>query len=158
MPKFGEKLHEKIFYAIVFYNFMTTLLGVDAAQGMRITLDPKLQAPVGGSINRGYLLADTKIVVNLFDGGARDSVRLSLNGAPAQDMFYRVRTDPFVERVHEQLQGTPQATGRTHRSAHIWELALPDHLSTGLHRLEVTSEDEFGQKRSATLSFEVLAP
>lgn len=139
-------------------QFIPFPYGVDAAQGMRITLDPQLQAPVDGSINRGYLLADTKIVVNLFDGGARDSVRLSLNGAPAQDMLYRVRTDPFVERVHEQLQGTPQATGRPHRSAHIWELALPDHLSTGLHRLEVTSEDEFGQKRAATLSFEVLAP
>jgi len=139
-------------------QFIPFPYGADAAQGMRITLDPQLQSPGQGSVNRGYVQPGTKVVVNLFDGGIRDSVRLSINGAAPQAMRYRVRTDPFVERVHAQLQGTAQALGTPHRSAHIWELELPDSLAAGLHRVAVSSEDEFGQQRAATLSFEVLVP
>ena len=137
-------------------EFIPFPFGPDAGQRMRITLDPLLEAPEEGGVNRGALRAGTKIVVNLFDGGARDTVRVSVNDAAPEAMTYVVRTDPFVERIHAQFEGTDDAYGRPHRSAHIWEHPLPDTLPPGLYRVVVTSEDEFGQARRGTFSFEVL--
>ncbi|OGT74061.1 MAG: hypothetical protein A3H44_13030 [Gammaproteobacteria bacterium RIFCSPLOWO2_02_FULL_57_10] len=136
-------------------DFMPFPYGADAHQSMRITLDPPLSQSDGGSVNRGELAEGTLVVVNLFDGGVRDSVWLSLNGAERQPMTYVVRTDPFVERVHAQLQDTDQAIGAPTLSAHIWQLPLPDTLSPGVHRIEVFSEDEFGQHGHRAFSFEI---
>jgi hypothetical protein len=130
--------------------------GADAHQHMRITLDPPLTMQTEGSINRGQLENNTNVVVNLFDGGERDKVWLSLNSGERQPMTYSVRTDPFMERLYESLQGTDNAIGRPTRSAHIWELPLPDTLAPGVHRLDVYSEDEFGQHHHSAFSFEVL--
>ena len=104
---------------------------------------------------RGTPEPGTKVVVNLFDGGPRDSVWLSLNGAPLEAMAYVVRTDPHVDRLHAQYAETDNAYGRPHRSSHIWEYRLPEGLAPGLYRVEVTSEDEFGQRRQGRFSFEV---
>ncbi len=139
-------------------EFIPFPYGPDAAQRMRVTLDPPLRTPASGGVNRGILQPGTKIVVNLFDGGARDSVWLSLNGSPRRAMTYTVRTDPFVERVHARYEDTDDAYGRPHRSSHIWEYALPDTLPSGLYRVEVSSEDEFGQLHRGTFTFEVLTP
>ena len=136
-------------------EFIPFPFGPDAGRPMRITLDPPLEAPGSGAVNRGALAPNAKIVVNLFDGGVRDHVWLSLDGAERVAMTYTVRTDPFVERVHARYRGTDDAYGRPHRSAHIWEHRLPDALEPGLHRVQVFSEDEFGQARQGRFSFEV---
>jgi hypothetical protein len=70
-------------------------------------------------------------------------------------MTYTVRTDPFVVGIYRQLEETDDAIGNPTRSAHIWELELPAGLEPGIQRLEVFSEDEFGQTQSAALSFEI---
>lgn len=129
--------------------------GADSGRQLRIMLDPPLALPDAESIHRGRLAAPTKVVVNLFDGGARDSVWMSLNGDERQAMTYRVRTDPLAERLYAELADTDNATGRPTRSAHIWELALPPTLTSGVHRIKIDSEDEFGRQRHGHLSFEV---
>jgi len=137
-------------------EFMPFPYGADAGEHMRITLDPLLVEPVGGSVNRGQLVDGAKVVVNLFDGGARDQVWLSLNRGDRQAMTYTVRTDPFLERLHEQLQDSDHPTGSPTHSAHIWELPLPDKLEPGVHRVDIFSADEFDQQRHGALSFEIL--
>lgn len=129
--------------------------GADANRHLRVMLDPPPALPDADSVNRGRLAEDTKVVVNLFDGGPRDSVWMSLNGGERQAMTYRVRTDPLAERLHAQLEGADHAMGRPTRSSHIWEFALPGTLAPGVHHIEVTSEDEFGRHRHGHLSFEV---
>ncbi|MGM0631900.1 MAG: calcineurin-like phosphoesterase C-terminal domain-containing protein [Pseudomonadota bacterium] len=129
--------------------------GADANRHLRVMLDPPPTLPDADSINRGRLAEDTKVVVNLFDGGPRDSVWMSLDGGERQAMTYRVRTDPLAERLHAQVEGEDHAMGRPTRSSHIWELALPGTLAPGVHHIEVTSQDEFGRHRHGHLSFEV---
>ncbi|MCI5106804.1 MAG: calcineurin-like phosphoesterase C-terminal domain-containing protein [Pseudomonadales bacterium] len=136
-------------------EFVPFPFGSDAGQRLRITLDPGLK-PDGDSINRGQLQPDTHIVVNLFDGGARDKVWLSLDGAAPVAMQYTVRTDPFVERSHARFANSDDAYGTARRSSHIWQWPLPDTLQAGLHSVVVTSEDEFGQTRRGSFSFELL--
>ncbi|MDH3207560.1 MAG: calcineurin-like phosphoesterase C-terminal domain-containing protein, partial [Gemmatimonadota bacterium] len=137
-------------------EFIPFPFGQDAGQGLRIVLDPELEPPTDGGINRGVLRSDTKVVVNLFDGGERDRVRLSLDGGPLMPMRYVVRTDPFVERAYALLADTPEAFPGPAVSAHIWEFDLPDDVEAGLHSLVVESEDEFGQRHRGVLSFEVM--
>lgn len=129
--------------------------GADASRYLRIMLDPPPALPGAESVNRGQLAEPTQVVVNLFDGGVRDSVWMSLNGGERQAMTYRVRTDPLAERLHAQLADQDNATGRPTRSAHIWELPLPQSLPPGVHRIEINSRDEFGRHRHGHLSFEV---
>lgn len=137
-------------------EFIPFPYGPDSAQRLRITLDPLLIGPASGNINRGSLQPGTKIVVNLFDGGERDTVSISIDGAPIQAMKYTVRTDPHLERVFQQLFNTDDAIGRPTRSAHIWDYGLSENMTKGIHRVEVYSEDEFGQNQKGTFSFELI--
>lgn len=136
-------------------EFIPFPFGPDAGRRLRITLDPPLILQDQDSINRGSLQADTMVVVNLFDGGVRDKVWMSLNGGERQQMVYTVRVDPFVAHVHEQQVGSAYETGEPQRSAHIWQLQLPAATGPGLHRVDVFTEDEFGQHQHGTLSFEI---
>ncbi|MBL4581791.1 MAG: calcineurin-like phosphoesterase C-terminal domain-containing protein [Gammaproteobacteria bacterium] len=137
-------------------DFIPFPFGPDAQQRLRITLDPPLSEIEGGSINRGAVQPNTKVVVNLFDGGARDSVWASVDGGEAQTMIYAVRTDPFMERLDSKYQNTDYQYSPAARSAHIWEMNLPAGLGEGLHTIEIQTEDEFGQMREGVMTFEII--
>ena len=136
-------------------EFIPFPFGPDAGRRLRIVLDPILESSQSASINRGSLQAGTKLVVNLFDGGVRDTVWVSLDGSPELPMIYTVRTDPYVDLIYQKLLGTDSQIGAPTRSAHIWEYLLPNNLAIGIHRVEVTTEDEFGQIQRAAFSFEI---
>lgn len=129
--------------------------GADAGKAMRIVIDPPLEHSNENRINYGSLATNSKIVVNLFDGGVRDKVSISIDSSDRAPMNYRVRTDPFLERAYADLLDTDSEIGRPGRSSHIWEIALPNELTTGIHRVEVFSEDEFGQQNQGLFSFEI---
>ncbi|GJM13687.1 MAG: hypothetical protein DHS20C12_20900 [Pseudohongiella sp.] len=137
-------------------DFIPFPYGPDGAQRLRITLDPPLSEQEGGSINRGVAAANTKVVVNLFDGGVRDSVWASIDGGEAQAMTYTVRTDPLAERLANRYRDTEFEYREATRSAHIWEMDMPANLTTGVHTIEVQTEDEFGQRRQAAMTFEII--
>ena len=122
---------------------------------MRIMLDPPMVLSEHNGIHRGALQAGTKLVVNLFDGGIRDSVRASIDGNPERIMTYTVRTDPFIEALYEEFRNTDDAYPTPDRSSHVWELTIPENLSTGLHQIVVRSTDEFGQSQRGTFTFEL---
>jgi len=149
------------FYVLKFNNvdlvpeFIPFPSSADGTNRMRIMLDPPLALSELNGIHRGVLQAGTKLVVNLFDGGIRDSVRASINGNEEILMAYRVRTDPFIETLYEEFRGTDDAYPTPDRSSHIWELAIPENLSTGLHHIVVRSTDEFGQSQRGTFTFEL---
>ncbi len=134
-------------------EFIPFPFGREAAQRLRIVLDPELAGTPDTSINRGIVQANTKVVVNLFDGGERDLVRLSLDGGGPMPMRYVVRTDPFMERAYRRLADTPDAFPTPDPSAHIWEFDLPENLEPGIHTVVVETEDEFGQHQRGVFSF-----
>lgn len=136
-------------------EFIPFPFGPDANQRLRISLDPPLAAEEP-TINRGALAANTTLVVNLFDGGVRDTVWASIDGEPRVAMTYTVRTDPYLERLYQEYDGTDSAYSGAQRSSHIWELPLPTTLGAGLHHVVVTSLDEFGQRQRGNFTFEIL--
>lgn len=125
-------------------------------QRMRVMLEPPLSNSSAASINRGNLSPGSKVIVNLFDGGSRDSVRLSLDGGEAVPMRYVLRNDPLVESLVSRFANGDDSYAAATISAHIWEYDLPESLGAGAHRIVVESEDEFGQRRRQGFSFEVL--
>lgn len=137
-------------------EFIPFPFGPDAAQRLRISLDP-LPLASETTINRGTLAPDTKLVVNLFDGGVRDMVWATIDNGPRLEMTYTVRTDPYFERLQQTYANTDSAFGSAQRSSHIWELALPSDMAPGLHHVEVTSLDEFGQRQRGHFTFEILS-
>ncbi len=136
-------------------EFIPFPFGRDATQRMRIVLDPELDTIENG-INRGALRANTKVVVNLFDGGERDKVTIELDAGNPVSMQYVVRTDPFMEKIFRQYANTDNAFPRAVGSAHIWEYELPTNLNPGLHNIVVESEDEFGQQQRGVFTFELI--
>ena len=127
----------------------------DGTNRMRVVLDPPLIQIETGSVQRGILQSNTKLVVNLFDGGIRDQVWASIDGGAQQQMIYTLRTDPLVENLYQEFLNSDDAYPTPDRSAHIWELPLPEELGVGLHHIVVNSTDEFGQTRRGTLTFEI---
>ena len=136
-------------------DFIPFPFGADANARLRITLDPPLTQASAGSLNRGSLRPNTKIVVNLFDGGARDSVWASIDKGERTAMSYIVRADPFIENL-SRYEDTENAYSGVSRSSHIWEINMPENLSSGLHLIKVDSLDEFGQSRGAAMTFEIV--
>lgn len=129
-------------------------------EAMRIGLDPPLEGSVDAdgdivALDRGSLPPGAKVVVNLFDGGERDNVQISLDGSSYTAMENVLRNDPFLEREVARFAGTPDAYARPEPSSHIWEYALPADLEPGLHTVRVIATDEFGQFSEASFSFEL---
>lgn len=129
-------------------------------RAMRIVLDPLLDGTTDAdgevvAINRGSLLPGTKVVVNLFDGGERDSVEISVDGGDYVPMQNVVRLDPFMERVAARFADSESSFSAPQPSSHIWEWELP-RLAPGLHVIRVRAEDEFNQKSRDAFTFEVL--
>lgn len=131
-------------------EFVPFPFGADAAQRMRIVLDP----PLAGGIDRGRAAPGTRLVVNLFDGGSRDAVHASIDGQPFVELEHAVQVDPFVARRHERHAETDDAFGAPVPSSHVWSMPLPP-LPAGLHVVRIQTEDEFGQRRSAHFTFEL---
>jgi hypothetical protein len=131
-------------------EFVPFPFGEDAAQRLRIVLDP----PLEGGINRGRAAPGTRLVVNLFDGGSRDVVHASIDGEAFVELEHGVQIDPFVARRHARHVGTDDAFAAPVPSSHVWSMPLPA-LSAGLHVARIQTEDEFGQRRSAHLTFEL---
>ncbi len=134
--------------------------GGDPTDRLRIMLDPllihpepmKQNHPLG--LDRGRQAENTYLVVNFFDGGERDTVRLSLDGADLQPMEHIERTDPSYIRMHDKYDGTDSSMDEAEISSHIWQYLLPK-LSPGIHSVEVIAGDEFGFEDREVFTFEI---
>ncbi|MCB0689025.1 MAG: calcineurin-like phosphoesterase C-terminal domain-containing protein, partial [Saprospiraceae bacterium] len=133
----------------------------DPNDRLRVLLDPPLKDaddddilnkyPLG--LDRGKLREDTYVIVNFFDGGERDVVKLSIDDGALMPMIYQERVDPYMERLYKEHK--LDAYKNLEKSGHIWEFKLPN-LAPGLHSIKVSATDEFGFSDNEVLSFELL--
>jgi hypothetical protein len=131
--------------------------GAQADTRMHASIDPPLVpgALPGATPDRGRLQPGAKVVVNLWDGGARDRVFGSLDGGPMRALRHVVRTDPVMEALHAETRGQPNAFARPALSDHIFEFDLPADLAPGPHTLVLQATDEFGLSASGAYAFEL---
>lgn len=90
-------------------------------------------------------LADTTLVVNVFDGGPRTRLAFRVGDAPPRPMARTRRPDPFVTELYERYPETKKSWVKAVPSTHIWTARLPDDLAPGAHRITVEGADEYGR-------------
>lgn len=90
-------------------------------------------------------LADTTLVVNVFDGGPRTRLAFRVGDAPPRPMARTRRPDPFVTELYERYPETKKSWVKAVPSTHIWTARLPDDLAPGAHRVTVEGADEYGR-------------
>jgi len=101
-------------------------------------------------------LASSRIVVNLFDGGPRSKVSISIDGHPLQPLAKTERLDPFVVEVYERNRDTKKPWVEAGKSSHIWQGPLPTTLTPGTYRLVVQAIDEHERPHTASVVLEVI--
>ena len=150
-------------------TYTTTLVPAhDPARGqMRILLDSQVHGAnkevirdyPSGALLAGPIAAErlgsTRLVVNLFDGGPRSMVDVSIGGSPYRALGKIERLDPFVVEVYERNRDSKKPWVEAGLSSHIWQMSLPSDLQPGTHRVAVRATDEYGRSRAASMVLEV---
>ena len=112
-------------------------------------------ALLGGPIAQAAA-GSTRVVVNLFDGGPRSKVTMTVGRGGQPVTLVKVeRRDPFVDEVYERNLATKKPWVKSGRSSHIWQAALPAALAAGTHRIEVNATDEYGRAHTGWMVLEV---
>ena len=96
-----------------------------------------------------------KVLVNIFDGGPRTIVEACVTGCSPSVLLRSSRPDPLAQDLFRSAGATRKPWVRAEQSSHIWEADLPADLSPGLHRLNVSVLNEYGNKHQGVLIFEV---
>jgi hypothetical protein len=97
----------------------------------------------------------TEILVNLFDGGPASRVDVRVGEREPVEMTRVRRPDPFVERLLRQHGKTMKSFVRAVPCSHLWSAGLPDDLGPGVHAIQVTASDDYGQRHEGRAILEV---
>ena len=150
-------------------KYTTTLVPAhDPARGqMRIMLDSQVHGSDRevihdyhtGALQSGPVgvdrIASTRLVVNVFDGGPRSKVEVSVGGRPYQVLTKVERMDPFVVEVYDRNRETRKPWVEAAKSSHLWQGGLPADLGAGTHRVAVRATDEYGRLHATSMVLEV---
>lgn len=102
-------------------------------------------------------LAAASLIVNVFDGGPKTSVRYQTGASSPVAMKREARPDPFVEEVFGRNRGTIKPWVKAESSSHVWTARLPSALGPGAHAFDVHVVDEYGRDHHDRLILEVTA-
>ena len=95
-----------------------------------------------------------RVLVNLFDGGPRSRVELSVGDGPPSVMTRTRIQDPSTVELFLRHADTKKPWVEAVPSTHLWVAPMPD-LSPGVHALTVRASDEFGRVHHAHRLLEV---
>jgi len=142
--------------------------GQPADHQMRISFDVAHHGPGGdilrdfrpGELLDGRLTVDevpaTDVYVNLFDGGPRSKVELTVGGRGPIPMARVPRVDPATNELFLRNRATIKPWVKAEPSSHLFVADLPDDLAPGTYTLTVRAVDEFARVHHAHRVVEVL--
>jgi 3',5'-cyclic AMP phosphodiesterase CpdA len=109
---------------------------------------------LGSPVPRDALSAST-LIANVFDGGDKTKVTMTIGDRAPVPMVRRARPDPFVEEVFARNEATKKFWVKAEVSSHIWTARLPGDLAPGAYRVAVEAINEYGKRVSGRLALEV---
>ena len=109
---------------------------------------------LGSPVPRNALSAST-LIANVFDGGDKTKVTMTIGDRAPVPMVRRARPDPFVEEVFARNEATKKFWVKAEVSSHIWTARLPGDLAPGAYRVVVEAINEYGKPVSGRLALEV---
>ena len=83
---------------------------------------------LGSPVPRNALSAST-LIANVFDGGDKTKVTMTIGDRAPVPMVRRARPDPFVEEVFARNEATKKFWVKAEVSSHIWTARLPGDLA-----------------------------
>ena len=109
---------------------------------------------LGSPVPRDALSAST-LIANVFDGGDKSKVTMTIGDRAPVAMTRRARPDPFVEEVFARNEATKKSWVKAEVSSHIWTAQLPSDLEPGAYRVIVEAINEYGRPVTGRLTLEV---
>ena len=109
---------------------------------------------LGSPVPRDALSAST-LIANVFDGGDKTKVTMTIGDRGPVPMTRRARPDPFVEEVFARNEATKKSWVKAEVSSHIWTARLPGDLEPGAYRVIVEAINEYGRPVTGRLALEV---
>jgi hypothetical protein len=109
---------------------------------------------LGSPVPRASLYGST-LVANVFDGGEKTKVTMTIGDRGPVEMTRSARPDPFVEEVFARHEETKKSWVKADNSSHIWTARLLADLAPGAYRLAVEAVNEYGKTVTGRLALEV---
>jgi hypothetical protein len=113
-----------------------------------------------GELLAGRLTVDevpaADVYVNLFDGGPRSTVELTVGGGKPIPMERVRRVDPSTAELLLRNPDTVKSWVKPLPSSHLFVADLPDGLGPGTYTVTARAVDEFGQVHHAHRVLEIL--
>jgi hypothetical protein len=112
-------------------------------------------------IGRGAL-GEAELVLNVYDGGPRTKVRMSLSARGGLSTTVSANMERMAIRcpgtVHhfDRHRSTLKSWVEACPSSHVWTTALPLSLAAGVYTATATIDDEYGREQSKTALIEIL--
>lgn len=119
----------------------------------QMRIDLPTEVPVGE-------LAQTSVVVNVFNGSAKSTVEMRVNEAAWVRLEQSLENEPFSMRLAERdavMEPPYRPLGKAGLCFHLWKGQLPSGLPLGTHRVEVRETDMFGNQHSGVATVRIVA-
>ena len=134
---------------------------------MRITLDSVFHSSdynslrdfrtgelFGGRISAAHT-PSTRILVNVFDGGPKTTVKYRIDDGEAKSMSKVEEPDPHFVELQNRFSASMKSWVQAFPSQHLWSAAL-DELAPGTYVLHVEAVDEFSNTHRASKVLEIV--
>lgn len=99
-------------------------------------------------------LTTANIIVNVFNGNEFSAVECQVDNLVPMKMGKAIMEDPYLKDLYTRYKDEFRNL-KSYVSAHIWTAPLPKDLDSGLHRIIVTTTDQYGNRYKACSFFEV---
>ena len=100
-------------------------------------------------------ISDTKIIVNVFDGSERSKVTYKIDDLSEKEMKQTYMKDPYLVELYKQTETVIKRPIKPQKSFNIWTAPLLENLKPGVHKIVVTTKDQFGNIYTANKIFEI---
>ena len=101
-------------------------------------------------------LSNLHLIVNFFEGGPKTIISYALNGSDQIFLKKSWIKDPWLKQRYKDHKSEIKPWVDSVNSSHIWIGKITANLGTGLHKLTIQAQDEFGQIIYDYLCLEVL--
>ncbi|MEM8563551.1 MAG: calcineurin-like phosphoesterase family protein [Pseudomonadota bacterium] len=98
----------------------------------------------------------TRVLVNLFDGGPKSTIRMQIGKGQWIPMVQTSRPDPLANELFERYVELFKPFVSALPSSHIWSASLPQDLVPGTYTLSVSATDEFGRSHHGHRILEIM--
>jgi len=129
------------------YNERFKAARLDRDEQIRISF-PYGQIPIS-------YLQDSTIVANVFNASSKSVVKYRLDNSDFMPMKIKIQPDPFFKSIHKNNISDYPSWIKPRKSNHIFVAPFPNDLKTGIHTIEIITQDQYGREFKKVKIFEV---